>query len=78
VAVSEAKRPLRNRFGSGTATNLPRLQVTAISKRTKLSVRVAVTVCDGRGRWPLAKGNGFLLVSEWLPVLILYLVLSVL
>jgi hypothetical protein len=34
TAVSEVKRPLRNRFGSETVINLPRLYVTAISITT--------------------------------------------
>ena len=50
TAVSEVKRPLRNRFGSEAVTNLQRLYVTAIPQRTQVSVRVE-RPCNGRGRW---------------------------
>jgi hypothetical protein len=40
VAVSEVKRPLRNRFKSKTVTNLKRLYITAIPQRKQVSVRV--------------------------------------
>jgi hypothetical protein len=43
TAVSEVKRALRKRFGSGTATNLQRLgnlYATAIPQRTQVYVRV--------------------------------------
>ena len=40
TAVSEVKRPLRNRFGSETVTNLQQLCATAIPQRTQVSVRV--------------------------------------
>ena len=40
TAVSEVKRPLRNRFGSETVINLKRLYATAIPQRIKVPVRV--------------------------------------
>jgi hypothetical protein len=63
LAVSEAKRPSRNRFRIETVTNLQRLQrATATPQRTQVSVRVQ-RPCDGRGPW-LAKANGSILVWE--------------
>ena len=46
------KRPLHERFGSETVTNLQRLHVTAIPQRTQAPVRGAtVAACNGHGRW---------------------------
>ena len=63
TAVLGVKRPLHGRFGSETDKNLTAIYLTDIPQRTQVSVRM-------QRPWPLAKVNGFVLVSECLPGII--------
>ena len=65
------KRPSHGGYGSETVKNIT-AKCNGHSP-TDTSARSVVTVM--KRPWPLAKGNGFILVSEWLPGTVLSLFL---